>query len=148
MSDIDQATGCVVTYGHAVAAVKDGILLGVEDGAGVLPFIKLAERLGSGLRGASLADRVVGRAVALSCVALGVSAVHAVVASRGALDELERAGVAATAARVVPVILNRDGTGPCPTERLVAEVTEPVRALQELQRFVAERRREKDKTAG
>lgn len=137
MSDLERAVRCVATYGHAVAAVKDGILLGTEDGAGVAPFVRLADRLGERLRGASVADRVIGRAVALACIHLGVAAVHAVLASQGAVAALDQAGVCWTADTVVPFVANRVRTGPCPTEELVREVADPAEALPLLQRFVA-----------
>ena len=118
-----------LTYGHGVAVVKDGRLIGLEDGHGVAPFVRVAQRLGIQLRGTCLADRVVGRAVALACVAAEVAAVHGELMSERAIVVLEAAGIPVSAGRVVPGIENRTRTGLCPTEMLVGDGVDPAEAL-------------------
>lgn len=140
MNDLQLALFTLRTDGHSVVACKEGRVLGGENGPGVVPFLRLVARLGrTALQGASLADLVVGRAVALGCVDLRVAAVHAVLASETALAALREAGIPVVAERRVEIIMNRGRTGPCPTEELVRHCTEPAAAIPLLEAFVSQR---------
>lgn len=75
------------------------------------------------LRGAWVADKVVGRGAAGLMIIGGVSRVHADTASTPALELLRGAGVEVTCDKTVPYIANRDKTGWCPVERMCAEAT-------------------------
>ncbi len=79
-------------------------------------------------RGFCAADRIVGRAAAFLYVLMGVRAVHAAVISEGALDILRRHGVEASFDRCTAAIINREGTGLCPMEEAVAELSDPQQA--------------------
>lgn len=63
---------------------------------------------------------------------------YAGVLSEAAESELRRFGVAFEYGRKVPRILNRDRTGPCPTEVLVDDAASPKDALPAIRRFVGE----------
>ncbi|HYF92350.1 MAG TPA: DUF1893 domain-containing protein [Symbiobacteriaceae bacterium] len=122
---------------HSVVAVSpDGTLLGSADGKGVRPFMTLALELGPALRGAALADKVVGRAVALGCVHFGVASVFGFVMSDGARAILGAAGIPHTYDRTVPFIRNREGTGLCPVEALMVDLTDPAVAMDRVATFL------------
>ena len=81
------------------------------------------------LCGFSAADRVVGRGAAFLYCLLGVAEVHARIMSHPAAQVLHAAGIACTADTMVDGIINRKGTGPCPFEAAVLDITEPQEAL-------------------
>ena len=81
------------------------------------------------LKGFSAADRVVGRGAAFLYCLLGVRAVYARVMSRPAADVLTAYGIQATAGTLVEGIINRKGTGPCPFEAAVMDITDAQEAL-------------------
>lgn len=95
---------------------------------GVKPLVNWLDT-GADLSGASAADKVVGKATAFLYCLLGVRAVYAQVMSRGAAEVLENAGIAAEWSKLVPGIINRAGTGPCPFEAAVSGIDAPAEAL-------------------
>lgn len=92
------------------------------------------------LRGASVADRVIGRGAALLLVKGGVSEVYASVISDGALALLLRAGIKVEYGTHVPNIINRAGTGICPVEQLTAGTESPDEAYDLIKQFLEEKR--------
>jgi len=75
------------------------------------------------LRGASIADRVVGKAVATICAVRGVRAVYGGIMSMSGLKVLREKGVKARYDRLVEFIEAERG-GICPFEELVLDVEE------------------------
>lgn len=80
---------------------------------------------GDSLSGAALADKIVGRAIAMLCLYARLASVYADMASQGALDLLKEQGIDVTSKRIVPNILNYDGTDFCPFEKLAQSTTSP-----------------------
>ena len=95
---------------------------------GVKPLVRWLT-LGTDLRGFSAADKVVGRATAYLYVLLGVKEVWAGVMSEAAAEVLRRHGITAAQGKLVPNIINRQGTGICPFEEAVLEIHSPEEAL-------------------
>jgi len=77
------------------------------------------------LRGAEVADKVIGKAAALLFAHGGARSVWAARMSEAARDFLRAAGIAFAYDELVPAILNRDGTGLCPMEQRAMEMDEP-----------------------
>lgn len=70
------------------------------------------------LRGASAADKVVGKGAAALFILGGVKELHADVISKPALCLLQTAPIGLSYGKVVPNIINRRGDSICPVERL------------------------------
>ncbi|SBV91149.1 DUF1893 domain-containing protein [uncultured Dysgonomonas sp.] len=70
------------------------------------------------LKGASIADKVVGKAAAALMILGGIDQLYTDIISLSALILLREASIEADFKRVVPFISNRDKTGWCPLERL------------------------------
>ncbi len=139
MSDIELARASFQAEGLSFALVKDGreLARGTQDGIGEL--LRAVERLGAELQGASLADKIVGKAVALVSAHAGIRAVYTPLASEAAEKVLADHRIELTADRMVPLILNRRGDGPCPMERLSLPLATPREGMLALQEFVASR---------
>lgn len=125
---------------RAFVLVRDGAVLATGDEYGVWELLAAADRLGEEARGASLADKVVGQAVALIVVHAGIVAVDTRVASDPAVRLLADHGIPLHAARTVPQILNRQGDGPCPMEKATRPFAEVAAGLQALRAFIADRK--------
>jgi len=123
--------------------VRGGSIVAMGSGHGVLPLVRTLERLDPArLRGAALADKLIGRAAALAAIFAGLGAVHGEFMSRAAVDELTRHGVPFTYGVQIPAVLNRSGSHLCPFEELVASAETPeeaVRLLREAARVRGER---------
>ena len=78
-----------------------------------------------GLRGASVADKIVGKAAALLMVRGGVKDVYAETLSEGGDAVLRRYGIPHACGTLTPAIQNREGTGPCPMEKAVENISDP-----------------------
>ena len=75
-------------------------------------------------KGCVAADRVVGKAAAFLYVLLGVRAVHARVVSVHAIEVFRHYDISWSAEEQVEAIRNRAGTGFCPMESAVRDVTD------------------------
>lgn len=95
---------------------------------GVAPLLNWLDS-GLDLTGFSAADRVVGRGAAFLYCVLGVKEVHARVMSQPAAAVLQAHGIGSQADSLVAGIINRAGTGPCPFEAAVMDLTDPQEAL-------------------
>lgn len=74
------------------------------------------------LKGASIADKVVGKGAAALMILGGISELHTDIISTKALDLLKESDVKVEFEEEVPFIWNRDHTGFCPVETLCSEV--------------------------
>lgn len=104
---------------------------------GVKPLLAWLDS-GIDLTGFSAADRVVGRATAYLYCLLGVKEVYSRVMSRPAAEVLISHGISAQAGLLVSGIMNRRGTGPCPFEAAVMEITDPQEALRAIRARLAQ----------
>ncbi|WP_314724554.1 DUF1893 domain-containing protein [Enterocloster bolteae] len=84
------------------------------------------------LKGFSAADKVVGKAAAFLYVLLGVKEVYAPIMSESAIYTLARNGIQPHCDKSVKHIINRAGTGFCPLEEAVGELTDPKEALNKI----------------
>jgi hypothetical protein len=99
---------------------------------GISGFLKAIEELGEGLKGASAADKIVGKAVAVLCLYAGIEGVYALVMSREAKELFEENAVHVEWDELVENILSNRKTATCPFERLAAETTDPAEAYKKL----------------
>ncbi len=95
---------------------------------GIRPLVLWMAEDKNALRGAAVADRIVGRAAAFLAVYGGAQAVYGEVMSEGAVSVLKNAGVAYRYKTLTDKIINRRGDGPCPMEQAVAGITDPAQA--------------------
>ncbi len=139
MNDLELAKQTFESDGAAFVLVKNGRVLaqGTRDGIGEL--LAAVETLGVETHGASLADKIVGKAVAMVAASAHLRAIYSPLASQAAQFVLAARQIELTADRLVPLILNKRGDGPCPMERLTLPLEDPQDAVHALQAFVAVR---------
>ena len=117
--------------------LQDGQIVFRSDSAGIRAALQLHDRQPQLLRGACVVDRIIGRASALVFADGGAAAVYGQVMSRAAQAELQARGIACRAGELVDGIVNRQGTGMCPMEQAVLNITQPEPALAALRQTVA-----------
>ena len=86
------------------------------------------------LAGASVADKVVGKAAAMLFVRGGIKEVYAEIISEPALEVFKRHGVPCAFGELVKNIINRTNTGICPMEQAVLDENDIERAYEILVR--------------
>lgn len=97
------------------------------------------------LRGAFVADKVVGKGAAALMIAGGVRGLFARTISRPALDLLAGDGIPVEYETAVPYIINRAGNGMCPVEQLCADARTSEECLPRIGAFI---RRMQDQQTG
>lgn len=129
---------------RAKAALKEGVTLALVCGErektsrerGIRPLLRILAA-GEDFGGGSAADLVVGRAAAFLYRLIGVKEVFADVMSEGAERLFEQYGILSSCRTRTAYIVNRVGTGPCPMEAAVAEISDPAEAYAALREKVA-----------
>ena len=106
---------------------------------GVADLYELLLRHPQLLRGAEIADKVVGKGAAALMVLGGVREVYADVLSEPACGMLRGAGVPVSCALLVPAIRNRAGDGWCPVETLCRDKATAEECLPLIREFMERR---------
>lgn len=101
-----------------------------SDKRGVAPVLMLLEDNPSLLKGAFIADKVIGKAAALLLICGGVNEIYADTASSAAVEVCEKHDIPFFYGKSVPVIKNRTGEGMCPMEASVLFLDNPGRAFE------------------
>lgn len=129
---LDSGFTCVLCRGESVyTSMKRG----------VSPMVEWIES-GTELRGYSAADKVVGKAAAMLFVLAGAVSVYGEVMSRAAEEFLAGQGVEHSCGTLADMIINRKGDGPCPMERLTADIEDPMQAYCAVRTKLIELRKE------
>lgn len=105
---------------------------------GVLDLYRLLREEPETLRGAAVADKVVGKAAAALLILGGVRELYADVVSEPALALLRAAGTAVSCGRCAERIVNRAGTGLCPLETRCLDLATPEACFERIEAFVRE----------
>lgn len=111
------ATLAIVNGGNELTFNERGVktLLSLQDGA---------------LKGACVADKVIGKAAAMLLVRGGAIEVYAQIVSEPALEVFKAHNVACTYGEVVKNVINRTQTGICPMEMAVLEESDIQKAYE------------------
>lgn len=135
MTDQKLATSKLLKGEYSCVAVRDGNITMASYDRGIKPvFSKLMEDVNS-LKDNSLADKVVGKALALLCVFAGVKSVYGYIISDCAKTILGDKGIDAEYDKIVPYIMNKDGADKCTMEKLVDNIDDPKEAFITIRDF-------------
>lgn len=130
MSDLDIAKSTLYKKELTLTIVKEGKVLFETDSHRISGFLGAIEQLDDRLEGASVADRVAGKAVALLCVYAGIRDVYAEVLSRKAKEVFEENGISHECKTLVDNVLDLSKSGVCPFEKAAADISDPEAAYK------------------
>ena len=128
MSDLDIAKSRLYENDLTLTIVKKGEVLFETGSHRISGFLDAVEQLGTRLEGASVADRVAGKAIALLCVYAGIREVYSDVLSRKAKAVFEENGIPCEGKALVDNILDLNRSGVCPFEKAASDISNPERA--------------------
>lgn len=137
MKDIDIAKKLLIEENLALVVVKDGEVIFKSVEKGIKPMYILATEMKSEAKGASLADRVIGRGAALLCGYVEIKEVYTELISEGGVSALGEYNIPYVMERTCQYIKNRDKTDYCPIEKLSLDNDEPVLLLKDIKEFFA-----------
>lgn len=116
--------------GHSLCLCKGDSIL-KHDGRGISPMMEYLER-GIVLCGYSAADVIVGKAAAMLFVKAGIREVYGEVMSEAGAEFLDAHGIPYSYGTLTPKIINRAGTGICPMEEAVTDITDCEKGYKKL----------------
>ena len=132
MSDLEEAKKRLVENDLTLCIVKKGQVVFETGSHGISGFLDAIKKLGRGLEGASVADRVAGKAIALLCIYSKVKALYALTLSRKAKELLEGNAVHFEWKDLVENILSPNGSKICPFEQMAMGISDPSEAYRKL----------------
>lgn len=115
MNDLERAKQSL--DGHTIALCKGENIL-ISDKKGVSPMIEFIDS-GIDLNGYSVADLIVGKAVAMLDLKAGIVAVYAKTISKSAVQFLSEHNIPFCFEILADKIINRKGDDICPMEKVV-----------------------------
>jgi hypothetical protein len=128
---LEQAKSLLISSASTIAVVSNGEVFTSQE-RGVKPLLHLLSEKKGFLKGASVADKVIGKAAAL-LMALGeIKEVHTLIISEPAIKVFEKYNIACFYDKKVTRIVNRAGDGLCPMETLCLDVENPQEAFTKI----------------
>ncbi len=128
---LEKAKSILLSSASTIAVVSDGEVFTSQE-RGVKPLLFLLKEKKEFLKGASVADKVIGKAAAL-LMALGeIKEVHTLIISEPAIKVFEKYNIPCFYDKKVTRIVNRTGDGLCPMETLCLDVENPQEAFDRI----------------
>lgn len=115
----------IVNADHLSLAVYNHDSLSTYHQRGVNDLLELLENEPQRLKGAIVADKIVGKASASLLIVGDVKELYTNIIATPAREMLEKAGIVVSAKEEVPMILNRDRSGQCPMDQSLNGIDDP-----------------------
>lgn len=125
MGDLELAKRSLYDKQLTLVIVKNGQVLFETNSHRISGFVRAIDELGVQLKGASVADRVAGKALALLCVYAGITEVYAEVLSKKAKALFEERKLTFEYKQLVDNVLDPNKSGVCPFEKAAADISDP-----------------------
>lgn len=116
--------------------IKNDTIYGQERGRGVNPLLVMYDEHQDAMQGATLVDKVIGRAAAAIAICGKVKHVHGELMSEDAVEFLDQNGITSSYTTLVHRILNRKKDGLCPLEQSVKGIDDASVAIVSLRKRI------------
>ena len=136
MQDLEKAKKKLNKNNLSLVIIKQSDLIFETSSQGIKSFLETIERFKTKLEGASVADKVVGKAIALLCVNTKIKEIYAKTFSEQGEEIFKKYSIKYEYDYLVKKILNRNGTDMCPFEKLVLDISDPDEAFVKLNKHV------------
>ena len=133
---LDKAKSLLLTSASTIAVVSNEEVFTSQE-RGVKPLLHLLTEKKGFLKGASVADKVIGKAAALLMVLGEIKEVHTLIISEPAIKVFEKYNIPCFYDKKVDRIVNRTGDGLCPMETLCLDVEEPQEAFTKIKEKIS-----------
>ncbi len=136
MKDLELAKEVLAEKELTLVIAKDGKIIFTSTDKGIKPMHTAVLELKEELRGASVADRVIGRAAAILCKYAEIKELYTYLISHEAIKVFENSSIIFFYDESSPYIKNRDKTDMCPVEKLSQNVDSPEELIQRISEFL------------
>lgn len=121
---------------YKLVVVKDNEIKYKSREDSVSSIVDLLDNNSELLKNSIVADKVIGRAVAMICDCGDVEFCYGSIISNGALDVFKRANIPYEAKKEVEYIKNKDNTDLCPIEKLTLKVDKSDVGIERIKEFL------------
>ena len=136
MGDLELAKDALEKRELTLAIVKEGKILFTSIDKGIKPMYTAVLELKGELKGATIADRVIGRAAAILCKGAGIKELYTRLISQEAVKVFDDSNIKFFYDESTPYIKNRDKTDMCPVENLSQNIDDPEDLIQKISEFL------------
>lgn len=134
--DLKAAKSRMISGELTLVMAKDGRVIFESREHGIIGFMEAIDTLGSAVREAAVADKVVGKAIALLSVYAGVDALYAFILSHEAKKVLERNHIYFEWESLVENIRGADMRNLCPFEKATLEIDDSGEAYRKFKAMI------------
>jgi hypothetical protein len=125
MNALEMAKHALYSKDLTLVIVKNGEVMFETRSHRISGFLGAIEQLGDELEGASVADRVAGKAIALLCVYAKIKEVYAEILSKKAKAVFEENRISCEWKELVDNVLDLDKSGVCQFEKAADGISDP-----------------------
>ena len=136
MKDVEIAKKHLEEENIAIVVIKDGKLIFQSNEKGIKPMYTLVTKMKEIAKGASIADRVIGKGAAMLCKHIGIKEVYSQLISENAIDVLEESNILYSYDKICSYIKNRDKTDLCPIEKMATNIEHTDILLENIGEFL------------
>lgn len=122
---------------HHTIVIDNGTIT-TYDTKGIATLLQMVNQGTSPLKGATVVDKVVGKAAAALMILGGVTRLHALLISEGALSLLSATDIKVSYDQQVPYIINRTKTDWCPMEQACQPSLTPEDCLKQIKNKISQ----------
>ncbi|MGM0641546.1 MAG: DUF1893 domain-containing protein [Thermotogota bacterium] len=138
MKDIEKAKDFLEKGKYTFVAVKDNVIIAASQENGIKPLMKILRKNKSLLKGASVADKIIGKAAALLVLYAKIKELHGYTMSKSAIELLADKDLPFTYDNETKYILNNTGDDMCPMEKATVDINKPSKAFTALEETIKE----------
>ncbi|WFA09371.1 DUF1893 domain-containing protein [Tissierella sp. Yu-01] len=136
MRNLDIAKEYLLKNDLNFVIVKDGQVIEESSSRGIKPIYETYKNNVKYFEGASVADRVIGKAAAMFLVSGGIKELYTDLISELAIEILENDDIVVNYSKKVPMILNRAQDDMCPIEKLSSQTNDVYKLVEEISNFL------------
>jgi hypothetical protein len=130
VKDLNLAREALSTSDCSIVVISYGKIWKKKKGDGIKPFLEVIEEMGDDIHGSVIGDRILGRASALLCRYVKAQGVYSPQGTKTGIALLIMGGVPCQVDRLIPIIKNKAGDGPCPFEKILKDIISPEEAYK------------------
>lgn len=123
---------------HSLVIHRDTI--SVYDTRGIATLMQIIDKDSNELSGATVVDKVVGKAAAALMIVGGVSELHALLITQGALSLLATSDIRVSYDTLTDHIFNRNHTGWCPMELACRDCVTAEECITEIRNLISKQK--------
>lgn len=136
MEDINIAKDYLLSNKMSMVIVKNGSIIVESKDRGIKPIFDVYTKSKEHLIGATVADKVIGKAAAMILLNGGIKSLYAELISESAINIFKTSGINVEYTKKVPLILNREGNDMCPIEKLSSNTVDVNKLISDIDKFI------------